>query len=962
MPRDDVDADPTGTDDVAGPSVSESWLVEVAAAPAVRTEREPAERLDPGVVVDGHYRIEGVLGVGGMGIVYRAWDRSLERVVALKLHRWADDRSRDRLLREAKVMAKLSHPNVLAVHVVGTWQNHVYLAAELVDGVTARRWQRTARPWPDVVRLYLAAGEGLAAAHRIGLVHRDFKPDNVLVGDDGRARVADFGLARRSGGADSQPPQRVETLGSAEAVPFEMLRLTRTGTRVGTPAYMAPEQFGDGVVDARADQFAFCVALFEALLGTRPFPAESSLALVAAIGRGPVEPDQAGSVPSRVRRVLRRGLQSAPEARYPSMDALLTDLRHTLGPPRIRWLMAGGVIVGLGALTAARWSNSAQCADAGAALHEVWNPQRAQRLAGTHAATGIPWTRVGPWIDDYARRWGEARSGLCETRAEASAEFTDRARACLDAGRRDLDAVLETLESGTSDALHRAPRRLSSLVQPADCRDPEFVLATVAPPSDVSVRARVEALRIEIGRLREVRRGGVAAGPGLLRLREVATEAAALDYPPLTAEVVLAQGLLHMANDEPQDAETKLQDAYFSARAARHHRVSAFAALKLARLVGFAMSRVDAGLLWGRHAVTEAEQDGVPESLLASAEHNLGIMEDTAGHWDQARALYDRALARLDPDDDAHAVRRAEILISIAALQGGRGEVDQAIETAERALSLLEWVHGPDHESMVPAIGNIGYALSGAGRYQEAYRWHRRAFDLTEAQHGPDSHRLAVPLLNAAVAAHGSGDYPLARRHYQQTERLVVAAFGPDHADIALVSGNLALIAEAEGDHAEAALRRRRALEILNKTLGEDAPATLRARNALASSQLLAGKLDEACATYDAVAEHTQRLQGESRVLAAAREGQGRCALARDQPEAAVSLLRDAIRVGEASAWAPVGRAGCHRELAAALWALDPPQPEAARAHARQAVELYDAGDDRPHADEARSWLAEHAE
>lgn len=183
-----------------------------------------------------------MLGVGGMGVVYRAFDLTLDRPVALKLHHATDKESRERLLREAKVMAKLSHPNVLAVHEVGTWREEVYFAAELVEGGTARDWQREPRAWGGVVRLYLDAGEGLAAAHRIGLVHRDFKPANILVGDDGRVRVADFGLARPVEPQEEKGSDVSVSLSSRGSTSGLVTNLTRTGTRGGTPAYMPPEQ------------------------------------------------------------------------------------------------------------------------------------------------------------------------------------------------------------------------------------------------------------------------------------------------------------------------------------------------------------------------------------------------------------------------------------------------------------------------------------------------------------------------------------------------------------------------------------------------------------------------------------------------------------------------------------------------------------------------------------------------
>ncbi|WP_437568166.1 protein kinase domain-containing protein [Sorangium sp. So ce542] len=275
----------------------------------------------------GRYKIVETLGVGSYGIVIAAHDPELDRLVAIKILR--SDRAneasaahvRDRLVREAKAMARVSHPNVVAVHDVGvTGDSGVYLAMELVDGATLRAWlAERARGFAEIRRVFIDAGRGLAAAHRQGLVHRDFKPENVLVGRDGRARVTDFGLA----GVDACPH-----VGRAPGAHRRLDRsLTRSGLVVGTPVYMAPEQHRGAAVDARADQFSFCVALYEALYGERPFDGTTYEELRANVRRGALRtPKRAPRVPAAVWAVLRRGLSPAPEARFESMDQLLDAL------------------------------------------------------------------------------------------------------------------------------------------------------------------------------------------------------------------------------------------------------------------------------------------------------------------------------------------------------------------------------------------------------------------------------------------------------------------------------------------------------------------------------------------------------------------------------------------------------------------------------------------------------------
>jgi eukaryotic-like serine/threonine-protein kinase len=271
----------------------------------------------------GRYFILDRLGSGGMGIVYAAYDPELDRKVAIKLLRpgRAGAEAGARLLREAQAMARLSHPNVLAVHDVGTFGDQVFVAMELVDGADLRQWLAASpRSEREVLDVFLKAGRGLAAAHAAGLVHLDFKPANVLVGRDGRVRVADFGLAQAEGGEES---------GGA-----------------GTRGYMAPEQLTSQPVDARTDQFSFCVSLYEALYGARPFAPDSF----------EVEDSPPGSrVPIRLRRLLLRGLAPDPAGRFASMDDLLAALENDPRPVRRRWAMTlaltavvGSALLGLG--------------------------------------------------------------------------------------------------------------------------------------------------------------------------------------------------------------------------------------------------------------------------------------------------------------------------------------------------------------------------------------------------------------------------------------------------------------------------------------------------------------------------------------------------------------------------------------------------------------------------------------
>ena len=312
----------------------------------------------------GRYRVEGKIGAGGMGVVYRAHDPELARDVALKLMNTASvsdeeaGRARGRLVREARAMAKLAHPNVIHVYDVGAVEDGVFIAMELVDGDPLSRWVEREQPsWRDTLRCYLDAGEGLAAAHEAGIVHRDFKPENVLLGSDGRVRVGDFGLAGGPGSETGRHELLPDDSGRASVDQGTVSSsLTRTGALLGTPKYMAPEQEVGASATARSDQFSFCVALYEGLYGHPPFEGDTVARYRQAVAEEAVRIPDRADVPRWVFDLLRRGLKREPADRHPSIRALLDALRGELAAlsearPRKRraaWLLALGI--GMGAV------------------------------------------------------------------------------------------------------------------------------------------------------------------------------------------------------------------------------------------------------------------------------------------------------------------------------------------------------------------------------------------------------------------------------------------------------------------------------------------------------------------------------------------------------------------------------------------------------------------------------------
>ena len=401
----------------------------------------------------GRFEMGRRLGAGAMGIVCEARDPDLERKVALKVLRSdaLDPAVVDRLMLEARALAKLRHPNVVTVYEVGNDAGNRFIVMDLVEGGTLRKWLAQSRPWREVVAMFIQAGRGLEAAHAAGLVHRDFKPDNVLV-EGGQARVVDFGLAA---GTDLEA-----TMPDVDGLPISgNVRLTQTGAFVGTPAYMAPEQFS-GAATPASDQYAFCVALFEALHGARPFvdgPLDGLDGILDA-RRDPLPAGAPKDAPSRLRKVIARGLAFRGSDRWPDMHALLRALeRASTKPWRRPAIVVGAVGMGLaaGASATAVVSAAPSCDRVADPLRDAWNDTRRARLRSACDDVGLPyaaptWTRTETILDHYATTWTDARVGVCEaTRARPGDEavLLPAQADCLTQQLQAFEALLDTLQS-----------------------------------------------------------------------------------------------------------------------------------------------------------------------------------------------------------------------------------------------------------------------------------------------------------------------------------------------------------------------------------------------------------------------------------------------------------------------------------------------------------------------------------
>ncbi|MDB4983575.1 MAG: serine/threonine kinase family protein [Myxococcales bacterium] len=757
----------------------------------------------------GRYVVLGLVGRGGMGEVYAAYDHELDRKVAVKLLRVKPGaglslaEGRQRTLREAQAIARLSHPNVVVVYDVGTFEDQVFIAMEFVDGNTVTYWlQAKTRSSQEIIDVFAAAGRGLQAAHDKELVHRDFKPDNVMVGRDGGVRVMDFGLARQVGAGDKGSGDR------GERSPFDLERalvgraadgaglstlvinpapegasdtqeivnhsglfdtqLTRTGAMMGTPAYMAPEQFLGTATDARTDQFSFSVALYEALYGERPFGGNSMFALTANVVQGNVKDAPANAkVPQWVRKILLRGLRPEAAERFPSMKALIEALGKDPAIARRRRALALAAVllplaVGLGVRQSLAGRQDVGCGGAAARLADVWEvaggkgAPESPRQATIHRAflaTGKAYaadafvgvTRV---LTTYAQNWAGMYRDVCEAthvRGEQSAEVLDLRMACLQerlGGLRALTRVLSTANGAVVENAVSATNALGSLDR---CADVTLLRSVVRPPEDPATRARVEALR---GRLADLK-AGFDAGKvrqGLDESTSLVEDARRVGYEPLIAEALALVGNNRIKAGEGTAAAAALEEAYWRADASHDDDVRVEVAAQLVWAVGYLEGKRADSERWARMAEAVLSRVGGHDLVRAWLLNNQAVIGSGPGHAEEdlsallnAAALKAKVLGLDNPD-----VGLTEGNIAVALQDLGRNQ--EALAHVERAIEIETRGNGAEHPDLAIQLSNRGEILNALGRPREARQSFERARIIWERELGVDSRNLAYAL------------------------------------------------------------------------------------------------------------------------------------------------------------------------------------------------------------------------
>jgi tetratricopeptide (TPR) repeat protein len=746
----------------------------------------------------------------------------------------------------------------------------------------------------------------------------------------------DFGLARVHASGDSlgsDPPPEQEPQSPLAA------SLTRAGAVLGTPKYMAPEQFASNEVTAAADQFSFCVTMWEAFYGERPYAGRSPSEIVANVlagrRRSPARPR---AIPGWLRRTCERGLSVAPSQRWPSMAALLDTLAKGSTRAGIRKaLVAVGVIAVLGGAAEAyrRWELAqrvAACEATEAQLADVWNPERAQVLRAGLLATGVSFApqtadKVEAWLDRQAADWREARVQVCldaEVHGRWDTDTRDRSLWCLEARRLELQSLVDELVQADANAVREAVAAASSLAPVAACRDDE-VLETIAAPPEAD-REALRAVRADVVRARNLERAG-RYGMGLELAKDALPRAEALGWPPLLAEARLQLGILLEVSGAYADAAAELERAYFAAAKGVAPEVAFDAACRLVHTVGVISARHADGLHWARLADVALED--VP---------------------------------------DGERLARAGLLVNLAIIQSETGDHGAARASLEQALAIRELALGPEHPDVANALGNLAVVHYATGAYGEARALLERSLAIQEEVLGSEHPHVADTLNNLANVHEVTGELDEAKALHERALALARELFGPEHPHVADGLNNLANVHASLGEHQAAKALHEQALAMRERTLGPAHPEVATSLGNLASIQEGLGEHDRARVLFERALAITEAALGpEHPELALSLLGLARVALAEHRPGDAVAPAERATRLREQGGVAAELLAEAQLALARALW--DAPEgagrdPARARTLAERARDaLRAAGDERPAAElaEVEAWLETHA-
>jgi serine/threonine-protein kinase len=917
---------------------------------------------------------------GGGGIVFSAFDPELDRKVAIKLIRSGTgesaQESRIRLLREAQAMARLDHPNVIPVHDVGTYapqdlrvddgrrgdipERGVFVVMELADGIDMRRWllaQR--RTWREVVAVFRDAAAGLVAAHRAGLVHRDFKPSNVMIDGEGRVRVLDFGLARAvSPSGDSPAPDRREADGSRGDT--LSTPLTGHGVVVGTPAYMSPEQHRSGSVDERSDQYSFCAALYEGVYAKLPFPQRTLDDLLQAKEAGAFARRPDARVPRWLDRLLATGLAPRPDDRHASMAVLHAELGRDR-TRALRWGLAALVVVGGAVAVVASGGEGDPCGGLARELAGIWDEPVRATVETAFLDTGVPYARqaahtVSDDLDRYTLQWIETRKHVCEAAlAEGAAPMAETARAmlCLDRRLTRVGGLTQLFATADAKLVEGAAAAVADLppVETCDQRSSAAGIARSEVPHE-------ELLEVEAEIARSVALSHAVRYEEALRVARSAVEMAEGVGEPIVLGRALDQlARAHSSRAEYEEAEAAARRAVEAAERGLDGELAVACLGRLAFVVGVGRSRYEEGLHLVDLAHAKAEGLGLDAGTRRHILFTRARVHERGGQYREALADLEAALVL----EESSAVERptviADILNNIGVSYDRLGDYPTALGYYERALEARREL-GEGHPDVGNGLGNVGITLNSVGRYAEAVKALEEGLAITKAALGEDHPSAAWIESNLGSVYLSLGRYDDAEARVRAAKEARERVLGEDDPITGLGLGSLASVFVETGRAAEALELATRELEIAQQHASNRfglARALHDRGRALAS----VGRHAEALAAYERSAElYVDATGPQHPLLVEVLAHRGESELATGDVVAAVTALERALSIGAASRMPALELSKPRFALARAIVETDRTR---AIALAEEALGALDRdAPQRKEREEMRAWVQSH--
>jgi tetratricopeptide (TPR) repeat protein len=903
----------------------------------------------------GRFQLGEHLGSGGMGTVFEARDTTLNRTVAIKILKTGSggEKARARLLREAQALARLKHPNVVTVFEVGLAGDEVFVAMELVAGGTLRDWMGRPHGWREIVDLFLALGRGLSAAHALDLVHRDVKPANVFLDPDGTPKLGDFGLVSAPGAPSS--PDEPDASPDSPVSP-ESLRTT-AGKVMGTPAYMAPEQLQGQPADARADQFAYCASLHEALTGTLP-----------------KRDGAAAQLPLRLRRILDKGLSQDAGARYPSMDALLAELQQVRRGRKRLWiaLASTAVVAGVAGSTWAVSRARDLCPPPLARLDAVWGPARQaavrEHLLAVDKEQGANrFAAAAAWFDPVAAGLVDQHVEACRAtrmRGTQSDTLLDLRMRCLDRRFTELEESVNVLASvSTTETLDRAVAGASQLVPLTGCADTAALSLAAPPPDRPEVRAKTEALADEIQKVAVRQRSGELKDLPTVA-RRLVEEARGLDHPPSLTLALTALGKVQIAVGDYEAAAATLRELTQVAARAHDDRTQAFAWTYILKITAANLLKPEQALellpVATAAVVRAGEAPDQRADLLfahATALAQLGPRgREALELFDQARTILENAGAKKHGSPLGPLL--ADVFLHTADTLADLGEGEKAAASYKSAIDAYRELYGPDSPIEAFAWHNLGEGQRGKGKPEEALESYRHAAHIREQRLGTST-LLADDYQGIGMSLGELKRWDQSLEPIEQALRMDRAHLGADSPGLLPVMIAKARVLVHLGRLDEGLRGYDDVIAVMDKNHLTTFNLAISLYNR-AELQTQLKHYDQALAGYARAVGAFEASKGkEHGVLVYPLSGQGRCLVLAGQPAAAVPVLQRAVKL------TPPGSA--KSAAAQAKFYLARAQVETGRDRARNLLaakaaraEAVAAGTDADDLVEIDRWLLAH--